>query len=333
MFLNIYRKLALAAYSRYGVIRKKNSRKAMEHKRNIGYNLDYAPGSIPVSEISDQLTNAGILSTDTVFVRISLSAGLAFEGGVQAFLKALMDYFTPNGTLVMSSYTFNKSPILFLADNPFFDSKTTTDQLSLVNELFRRTPGVLRSIHPTHSVCAFGKNAKWIVADHHKSEYCYSPNSPFARLYELGAKEISIGVYPTSISFHYIEQFVPKHIPGYQDLDTPIMCRLKINDEEIRKPFKDTDGFAYYRSNYDVFIGTKAQPQKHFFGQNLDFYTLDLPDQLNAMKILVEQKQYWHTEPSKLKNFIFKKIIKPMILKAFFNKKDGILYPVKEPAK
>ena len=333
MFLKLYRKIALATYERYAFIRKNNARKAIAYKKKMGYNSEYSPSSIPISELANQLENANIRRSDTVFIRTSLSAAMAFEGGVQAFLKTLMDYFSPNGTLVMSSYTFNRSPILFLADNPLFDAQKSTDQLSLVNEFFRRTPGVFRSIHPTHSVCAFGKKAEWIVSDHHKSEFCYAPDSPFARLYDLGAKEISIGVYPTSLTLHHIEQFIPKNIPGYHDLEIPIMCRLILNGEEVRKTFKDTDTFASYNSNYDVFAETEAEPQKHFFGEELDFYVLDLRKQLAAMKKLVEQKKYWHTEPSKIKNFILKNIIKPLVLAAFFNKKDGILYPVKEPSK
>ncbi|WP_291329264.1 AAC(3) family N-acetyltransferase [Desulfovibrio sp. UCD-KL4C] len=331
MLLNFYRKIVRTVYAKYAPIRANKARQALNRKKRAGYNLNYSQGSISTTEIAKQLKKANILPSDTVFVRISLSAAMAFEGGVKAFLKELMDYFTPDGTLVMSSYTFNKSPILFLADNPLFDPKTSIDQLNLVSELFRRTAGVLRSIHPTHSVCAFGKNAEWIVAEHHNSSNCYGPNSPFARMYALEAKELSIGVYPTSISFHYIEQFVPKNIPGYHDLETPIMCRLLIDKKEINTPFNDTDAFAFYKANYDIFTGTDAQPQKFFFGQTLDFYSLDLHKQLNAMKKLVQQKKYWHTEPSKLKNFFLKKIVKPMILLAFFNKKNGILYPDKEP--
>ncbi len=330
MFLKVYRNLALAAYNKYASVRKDNARKAMEYKKKIGYNSEYTPGIIPISEISRQLDEAGIKRSDTAFVRVSLSAAAGFEGGPQAFLKEIMNYFESNGTLVMSSYTFNKSPILFLAENPLFDPDKSTDQLSLVNELFRRSKGVVRSIHPTHSVSAFGKNAQWIISEHHKSQDCYASKSPFAKLYELNAKEISIGVYPTSLTLHYIEQFVPKNVPGFHDLATPIMCRLFLDGKESHIPFKDTDTFAAYISNYDVFTGTDAQPQKHFFGKELDFYTIDLPQQLLAMHDLVKTKKYWHTEPSKIKNFILQKIIKPLVLLAFFNRTDGILYPVKE---
>lgn len=330
MITHLYRKSVRKLYDRYTPIRRKKARQAMEYKKAQGFNQEYAPGSIPVSEIPEKLEATGIRRDDTVFVRISLSAASAFEGGVTAFLKEIMDYLTPEGTLVMSSYTFDKSPILFLADSPLFDPEKSTDRLNLVSELFRRTPGVLRSIHPTHSVCAYGKNAQWIVADHHKSEFCYGPDSPFARLYDLNAKEISIGVYPTSLTLHYIEQFVPENVPGFQDLKTPILCRIVVDGKEVKKPFRDTDSFADYTANYQVFEGTDAQPEKHFFGKNLDFHILDLNRQIKAMRRLVEEKKYWHTEPSRLKNIILKYLIKPLVLLAFFDRRNGVLHPLQE---
>lgn len=330
MLLKLYRQLAATAYKKYNPIRKTKAAKTMGNKRSKGFNLDYPPNSLPIDALFSGFQKAGIKETDTIFIRTSMSAAMAFEGGIPAFISALKDYFK-DGNLIMSSYTFNKSPLMFLAENPLFDPLKSVDQLSLVNEFFRRSSGVLRSIHPTHSVCAYGRNARRITCDHHKSTFNYSSKSPFAKLYELNAKEISIGVYPTSISFHYIEQFTPKHAPGYQDLDTPIMCRLLIDGYIKHYPFKVTSPFANFIQNRSVFEGTDAQPRFFTFGNNLDFCINDLQKQLAAMQNLIRMHKYWHYVPSKTQNLTLAHIIQPLVLKAFFDKKDGVLHPIATP--
>lgn len=332
MILKPYRQLANLAYQKHEPLRRKKADKTMRFKRSKGFNLDYAANSIPISNLVSCLERAGFKRADTVFLRISLPAAMAFEGGVVAFLKTLKEFFA-DGNLVMSSYTFNKSPLMFLADNPVFDPQTSIDQLSLVNEFFRRTPGTVRSIHPTHSVSACGKDAEWITKDHHRSDFCYGPDSPFARLYELEAKEISIGVYPTSITFHYIEQFVPVDAPGYRDFDIPIMCRMMIDGQETFLPFKVTSQFARYIQDRSVFLGTAAQSRHFTFGSGLDFTTVELMPQLAAMKKLIAAGKHWHYTQSRLKNFALHNVVRPLVLAAFFENKDGCLYPVKESCK
>jgi len=327
MLLKLYRKLAHAAYQKYAPQRAAKAKKAIDYKKDHGFNDSYASGTLSVSALHEGFQNAGLLSTDTIFIRTSLAAANAFEGGVPAYLKALMEYFK-DGNIMMSSYTFNKSPVMYLADNPLFDPAKSMDQLNLVSEFFRRQPDTYRSIHPTHSVVAWGKDARWLTADHHKSSFCYAPDSPFARLFELGAKEISVGVYPTSITFHYVEQFMGAEVPCFQDMETPIISRVVVDGKEEQLPFRETDSFAVYDAFYDVFEGTPAEPIKHFFAGEVDFYTMDLCDRLQAMKDLAAAGKHWHTEPSKAKNFVLKNIVKPLVLAAFYEKKDGELHPV-----
>ncbi|WP_031482530.1 AAC(3) family N-acetyltransferase [Maridesulfovibrio frigidus] len=331
MILTIYRKLVAMAYEKYAPYRKKRAQRRLRWKRSMGYNLEYTPNTIPISELRNQFVNAGIKPDETIFIRISLSAAQAFEGGVKAYFDFLFDYFSPDGNIVMSSYTFNKSPILFLAENQIFDPKMSTDQLNLVSEMFRRTPGVKRSIHPTHSIVAYGKKAEWIVKDHHKSAECYGPQSPFARLYELKTKEISIGTAPTSISFHYVEQFMKPSDPGFNDLENPVMCRVKLEDEVKLLPFTVTDTFAAYEGKYskEMLSGTAASPSIYKFdGSELLLYVSTLDNHLQAMLDLAKKGKFWYRDDCKLKHFVLSKIVKPLMLTAFFQKKNGILYPV-----
>lgn len=329
MLKKIYRKLVYAAYKKYAPIRERKVRKAMAFKRKLGANKTYPQSSATVEELHEELRRAGLKSGDTVFVRASLSAAMYIKGGVPAFLDGLKSYFS-EGNIMMSSYTFNKSPIMFLADNPLFDPETSRDQLNLVSEFFRCSEGVVRSIHPTHSVVAWGKDAHWLTKDHHKSSFCYAENSPFARLYELDAKELSFGVFPTSLSYHFIEQFVPQGQPTYRDFESPVMCRVMIDGQEQILPFKATNAFTAIMDRDDKIIGTDAEPEKHFLSNDLDYYIFYLNPQLSALKGIIKEYGSYHYVTSHLKNFILKYIARPLVLTAYYDKVDGCLHPVKK---
>ena len=326
MIKQFIRKYAFRLYdTKYKNIRKKNVQKSLDVKKKLGFLKNYQNNTIPIQELENTFKQAGILPTDTVFLRISLAVANSFVGEVDGFLNFLKEYFK-DGNVVMSSYTFNKSPLMYLFENPIFNPNTSIDRLNLVSEMFRRDKEVYRSIHPTHSLIAYGKDAKYIVKDHEKSPFCYHKDSPFAKLYRLNAKEVSIGVYPTSLTYHYIEQFIDKKFI-FKDLEYPIMCRLKLNNSIIKKPFYVTDTFRDLNASYTVFKGSEAEAKKFLIQDTIDLHILDLNRQLKAMLELYEQKKYWEITNSKIKDFILQHIVKKIVLYTFFDLKDGILYP------
>jgi aminoglycoside 3-N-acetyltransferase len=82
---------------------------------------------------------------------------------------------------------------------------TPTREMGVVAELFRTWPGALRSSHPTYSFSAVGPSANKIV-DGHELDFALGEGSPLARLYELGAKVLLVGVdYHSNTSFHLAE--------------------------------------------------------------------------------------------------------------------------------
>ncbi|SDK52466.1 aminoglycoside 3-N-acetyltransferase [Maridesulfovibrio ferrireducens] len=333
MLKKTYQYLFMLAYRYYGPLRKRKASMMMKSKQSSGFNLPVDVGGISNRKLFQALERAGVQAGGTLFIRTSLSAASAFEGGVVGYLNALKEYLTPSGNLVMSSYTFSKSPLMTLADNPLFAPESSIDQLNLVSEFFRRQSDVYRSIHPTHSVSAWGKDAQWITKDHHTSSFCYAEVSPFAKLYALDANEVSIGVFPTSLSYHYIEQYLPVGQPGFRDLPCPVMCRIVVDGNERTMPFNVTDTFTSILRISETFEGTNAEPISYKISDNLDMYIHNLNKQLGALKDIVKEKGSIHYVTSPCKDLFLRKIIKPMVLNAVFNKKDGVLYPVKEPSK
>jgi len=68
-------------------------------------------------------------------------------------------------------------------------------------------PGVLRSFHPTHSVCAIGARAAEMVADHGLDDTPMGPHSPYRKLPAADGKILMLGCSLRSNSFmHAMEE-------------------------------------------------------------------------------------------------------------------------------
>jgi aminoglycoside N3'-acetyltransferase len=67
-----------------------------------------------------------------------------------------------------------------LDKNYIFDPRVTGTFLGAIPSTFLKFPGVYRSVHPTHSVSAVGKHAKYITESHHLAGSISGPDSPWA---------------------------------------------------------------------------------------------------------------------------------------------------------
>src|SRR5258705_3850394 len=82
-----------------------------------------------------------------------------YDGAAQDILNLLQRLVGSERTLAMPSFFFGTADLYhrdFYRLHDRFDARRTTSQMCLVSEMFRRSPGVIRSLHPTHSVCARG---------------------------------------------------------------------------------------------------------------------------------------------------------------------------------
>ncbi len=88
-----------------------------------------------------------------------------------------------------------------------FDASSAPCWTGTIPETARKRANALRSLHPTHSVVAFGKLARWFTTGH---ELVHSPcgfGSPYDKLADVAGKVVLIGVTQAgNTSIHHAEE-------------------------------------------------------------------------------------------------------------------------------
>ncbi len=172
------------------------------------------------TSLAADLRQCGLRAGMAVALHSSLSSLGWVSGGPVAVVQALMDVLTPEGTLVMPAHSGDYSDPAKWTNPPVPESwvqavrdsmpaydpcYTPTRGMGQIPETFRNFPGVLRSSHPAVSFAAWGKYASVITANH-SLEYCLGENSPLARLYDLNAWVLLVGVgYDRNTALHLAE--------------------------------------------------------------------------------------------------------------------------------
>ena len=121
---------------------------------------------------------------------------------VGAHLRALRELIGPGGTLVAPAYSLN----LCNTDVPYDPARTPSHNMGALCEFIRRAEDTRRSFHPFASYVAHGARAAEITED--VARQAFGPHTPEARLIEMNALVLSIGLHPrlTCTAVHQVEQ-------------------------------------------------------------------------------------------------------------------------------
>ena len=179
--------------------------------------------SYDTAQLQACLGSVGVTSGDTVLLHSGFdSTTSGFRGSAREFIDAFVDLLGPSGNLVMVSLPYRSSSLEYLRNLKTFDVRKTPSMMGLVSEFYRRRPGVLRSLHPTHPVLASGPKAEWIVADHESCLYPCGPSTPFEKLLTLDAKAVFFNcVFDNFTFFHNLEHLVRDELPFELYTDEP----------------------------------------------------------------------------------------------------------------
>ncbi|MBE6669766.1 MAG: AAC(3) family N-acetyltransferase [Ruminococcaceae bacterium] len=153
-------------------------------------------------DVFSMLSHLGISKDKKLTVHTSLRSVGAIEGGADGLIDSFTEYLS-EGLLIIPTHTWknvNRS-------SPHFDVRTTLPCIgTLPTVAVRREDGV-RSLHPTHSVVAFGEGAEEYIKGEEK---CRTPAPIFSclsRLYEEDGVILLLGVgHERNTYLHAVEE-------------------------------------------------------------------------------------------------------------------------------
>ncbi len=231
-------------------------------------------------KMAADLISLGIKSDDVILMHSSLSSLGHIDGGAESVIDTLLSVLT-NGTLLLPALSYS-----YVTDeNPNFSLKDTPSCVGAINEYFRTRPGVLRSMHPTHSVCGIGRQAAQILSKHIETNTPVGAVSPFALLPEFNGKILMLGCgLRPNTSMHGVEELSK---PPY--LLKPDMVEYSLTDENRNTVLK-----KYYV--HDFWNHTVVQRY------NRIDTLMDIPSGkvLNAEAYLIDAKTMWQKAHEKL---------------------------------
>lgn len=193
-----------------------------------------------IHSLHSQLQALGLQEGDIVLVHSSFkSLGISDP---EEIIGALLDTLGPQGTLLMPALTYNQEP------RHIHDTRNTPTCVGFLTEYFRKRPGVQRSLHPTHSVCAIGAQMEAMLQDHPKDTTPCGSHSPFNRLIEKRGKILMIGCgLRPNTTMHAIEEYVrPPYLFGPER-----EYHLTDRDGSVFRKTYTRHGFAGYQQRYD----------------------------------------------------------------------------------
>jgi len=197
-------------------------------------------------QIVEALRGVGVATGDLLLVHSAMSPLGHIEGGAETVIDALQEAVGEEGTLLLPAFTNSHTYMAgeSLARRQFrpFNPAKPDIWTGRVPKRFLQRPGVLRSVHPTHSVAGYGPLAEACLLDHRENDPPTGHTSPFSKLVEYGGRMLWLGADLASTTFfHFLEDaaelpylkeavcmvenpdgslrpvVVPKHLPGHRD--------------------------------------------------------------------------------------------------------------------
>jgi aminoglycoside 3-N-acetyltransferase len=192
--------------------RAKGTVKGMRKRARAAYARRFR--SFGDAELRALLRGLGVEPGDVLLVHSSLGRFEGYQGKPTDIIKALEDAVGFEGALLMPTLPFSGTAVEWVKKAPAFDAARTPSKMGLLTELFRRMPGVARSVHPTHPVAGWGRKAAGLLADHHRASTPCGDGTPFGRLDGAGGKMLFLGTGVGVMTyFHAIEERLEARMP------------------------------------------------------------------------------------------------------------------------
>jgi aminoglycoside 3-N-acetyltransferase len=156
------------------------------------------------ADIHQFLKENGIKKTDTVLVHTSMRAIGEVEGGCDGLIDGFISYLT-EGLFIVPTHTWREVG----KKQPVFDVRESIPCIGALPTVAAFRKDGVRSLHPTHSVAAFGKRAAAFVAGEENARTPCPPNGVWGRLLTEQAKILLLGVGLTRNTYiHAVDEML-----------------------------------------------------------------------------------------------------------------------------
>ena len=181
-------------------------------------------------ELLNDLHNMGLQPKDAVMVHSSMKAIGPVEGGADTVVDTFMEYLK-EGLFMTPTHTWAQMS----EEYSLFDPEEEPACVGIIPNIFRKREGVVRSLHPTHSIAAYGVGAEDFVKGEEDVTTPCQPGGCWSRLKDVDAKILMLGCTHIRNTFiHAIEEHldVPERLT-----DKPVQFQIKMPDGTIKDVF------------------------------------------------------------------------------------------------
>jgi aminoglycoside 3-N-acetyltransferase len=166
------------------------------------------------ADIEQALRQLGVSNGSVVFCHSSWDAFQGYTGSPADAVRCLQRVVGDSGTIAMPTLSFDGSAIEYARTQPVFNVKRTPSKTGLLTEVFRRSPDVQRSLHPTHSVAAWGAQRDLLLDAHERATTPCGDPSPYSRLADVNAVIVFLGTpFGVLTYFHALEEDIEALMP------------------------------------------------------------------------------------------------------------------------
>lgn len=208
------------------------------------------------NDVVTAMCKAGMKEGSVVFIQSSWSEFYNCTSSEEELIAEILKAIGPEGTLAMACMPLMRK-------GKVFNVKKTVTSAGLLAETFRKYPGVKRSIHERHSVCAIGPQADYLLSEHHLGETAWDKKSPYYKLSTIGALIFGLGLgkYWVGTIIHCVDSLLKDEIPYYHDLFFSYKTEYR---------YIDYDGQEKTYWNYDMpETGSKIRVGSYFKNRHI----------------------------------------------------------------
>ncbi|MGN0160028.1 MAG: AAC(3) family N-acetyltransferase [Lachnospiraceae bacterium] len=189
------------------------------------------------NDLIRQLQDMGLTGEETILIHSSMKAIGEVYQGADTVLDVWMDFFQ-KGLLLLPTHTWKTVN----EQNPIFNPKETPSCVGLLTNIFMHREGVVRSLHPTHSIAGFGRDANVYLSGEDDVTTPCAPHGVYDRLRERNGMILLVGVgHERNTFIHSIEEVlnVPNRLSS-----TPMKLDIVMPDGKTKR--------VYMRKHYNA---------------------------------------------------------------------------------